>query len=380
VSAAWQRLGLRGRLALAIGAIVLAAFTVLFVAVRIEMNHESTVIHREEGREAGDQSVAGGEGGGEGSLSPIADAQDDVEKTLLIAAIGTLAAALLAGYLVASRTAAPLRRLAHTAAAVDAGDLTPRTGGEPAAAVEVQVLAEALDHMLDRLDDAFSRQRRFVADASHELRTPLTAIRGQLEVLARSERVEPGELRRVETLVLEQMTRIEALVDDLLALARLDEGPAPVREPIDVATFLDRLAATDPGWGVVVGALPAGRISGDPEQLSRAIGNLLANARRYAGPEGRVELGAEADAGVLVVHVDDDGPGIAVAERERVFDRFHRSGSARDRGSGGSGLGLAISRAVAESQGGTIGAEDSPLGGARIVLRLPGFVTPRPAP
>jgi signal transduction histidine kinase len=374
VRTAWGRLGLRGRLALSIGAIVLAAFSVLFVAVRVEMNHESSVISHEEGRESGDHATGSGEG--ERTFSPIADAQDDVEKTLLIAAVGTFAAALLAGYLVASRAAAPLRRLAHTAAAVDAGDLTPRTGGESGAAVEVRVLAEAFDHMLDRLDDAFSRQRRFVADASHELRTPLTAIRGQLEVLARSETVEPAELRRVEGLVLEQMARIEALVDELLALARLDEGAAPVREPIDAAPFLRRLAATDPAWRVLVGDLPAGRLSGDPEQLSRALANLLANARRHAGPEGRVELAAAADAGALVVHVDDDGPGIAPAERERVFDRFHRSGGARDRGSGGSGLGLAIARAVGDSHGGAIAVTDSPLGGARITLRLPGFVQP----
>lgn len=368
---AWRRLGLRGRLAFSIGTIVLAICAVLFVAVRHEMNDLSTVIMREEAEEGNPSANGTAESSGE-HLAPIEDAQDDMERTFLIATVLTLGAALLLGYVVAARTAAPLRRLARTAAAVDAGDLTPRTDADPAAVAEVRVLAEAFDHMLDRLDEAFSRQRRFVSDASHELRTPLTAIRGQLEVLGRSETIDPDEVRHVERTVLTEMTRIERLVDDLLALARLDEGVPLKREEIAVESFLRQLAEADP-WGIVVGALPAGAFEGDPDRLAQAIRNLLGNARRHSGPGGSVALGAGAERGSLTIWVDDDGPGIPAAEREEVFGRFYRSEDARDRHSGGSGLGLAITRAIVESHGGRIWATESPLGGARVAFELPGF-------
>jgi two-component system, OmpR family, sensor kinase len=377
--AAWLRLGLRGRLALSIAAIFLAAFAVLFVAVRREMNGESAVIKREEHREAGGKTArtAGAHGRSDHSeilpLSPVEDAQAEVERTFAIAGAATLAAALLAGYLLATRTAAPLRRMASTAAAVDAGDLNPRIGPQAAAAVEVRTLAEAFDHMLDRLDAAFSRQRQFVSDASHELRTPLTAIRGQLEVLAAQSRPGPEEVRRVEGVVLTEMGRIERLVDDLLTLARLDEGAPLERRRILLVPYLRRLAREPSLGGVAVGETPAGALRADPDRLTQVIRNLLANARRHAGPAGRVEISAAARGSRLTVRVDDDGPGIPPAARERVFDRFHRSEAARDRHSGGSGLGLAIARSIVELHGGRIWVEDSPLGGARVAFELGGF-------
>ena len=372
---AWRRLGLRGRLALSIAAIVLAAFGALFVAVRGEMGDESAVIKREEHREAaGSRAPPVDADRAEVSpLSPVEDAQAEVVKTFLIAGALTLGAALLAGYLLAARTAAPLRRMAATAAAVDAGDLTPRIGPEAAAAVEVRTLAEAFDRMLDRLDDAFSRQRQFASDASHELRTPLTAIRGQLEVLARSERPEPAEVRRVEGVVLTEMTRIERLVDDLLTLARLDEAVPLQRREISLRPFLRGIAEAEPHGEVAVGEVPTGTLNADPNALTQVIRNLLANARRHAGPAGRVAISAVSRGTRLTVNIDDDGPGIAAAERERVFTRFHRSDTARDRGSGGSGLGLAIARSIVESHGGRIWAEDSPLGGARVAFELDGY-------
>jgi signal transduction histidine kinase len=160
-------------LAISIGSIVVVAFAVVFVAVRAQMSHESAVIRQEESREA-----TGPAEHGEDSASPIADAHSDVEKTLFLAGGITLVLALLAGGVLASRTASPLRRFAATAAAVDGGDLTPRLKDDPGAAVELRALAESFNGMLDRLEDAFSRQRRFVSDASHELRSPLTAVRG----------------------------------------------------------------------------------------------------------------------------------------------------------------------------------------------------------
>jgi two-component system, OmpR family, sensor kinase len=369
---AWARLGLRGRLALSIAAIVVTAFAVVFVAVRAEMAHESSVIKREESREQSEPRKTAEPGEGSG-ISPIEDAQSDAEKALLLVGGVALVAALLAGYLLAARTASPLRRFAATAARVDAGDLTPRLESDPATAAELRTLAEAFNHMLDRLDRAFARQRQFVSDASHELRSPLTAIRGQLEVLARRDNPDAAEVRRVEAVTMTEMGRVERLVDDLLALARLDEGVGLSPREVRADSFLSGLAGAVPDESTETGELAAGSIELDPDLIAQVVRNLLVNARRHAGRDGRVALSAKAAGQSLVVCVDDDGPGISPAERERVFDRFHRSEAARDRASGGSGLGLGIARSIVELHGGRIWVEDSPLGGARACFELPGL-------
>jgi signal transduction histidine kinase len=370
---AWAGLGLRGRLAISIGVIVLAAFAVVFVAVRAEMADESGVIRHEERLEASGPKTTAAESGEGSAISPIKDAQSEVERTFLIVGAVTLFAALLAGYLLAARTAAPLRRMALRAAEVDAGDLTPRLAPEPGAAAELRTVVEAFNHMLDRLDLAFSRQRRFVSDASHELRTPLTAIRGQLEVLARAQNPGGEEIRRVEALTMTEVGRVERLVDDLLVLARLDEGTRPSLRDVEVVPFLRGLAEGPGGDGAEVGELVAGSVRCDPDLIAQVIRNLLSNARRHAGPGGRVVLSAVASDKQLTVRVDDDGPGVPPEERDRVFDRFHRSQSGRDRASGGSGLGLGIARSLIELHGGRIWIGESPLGGARAAFELPGF-------
>ncbi len=221
--------------------------------------------------------------------------------------------------------------------------------------------------------EAFSRQRRFVSDASHELRTPLTAVRGQLEVLARQPDPGAADVQRVEKVVGAELARIERLVDELLTLARLDEELPLRRQRFELTPFLRGFAESVPAAGVVLAESPAGTLSADPDRLTQVLRNLTANARRAAGPDGRVEISAAAHRGRLAILVDDDGPGIPPGERERVFDRFHRSGAARDRDSGGSGLGLAIARSIVELHGGRIRVEDSPLGGARLRLELGDF-------
>ncbi len=362
---AWRKLGLRGRLAISIAAIVVFAFGAVFVVVRAQMANESTVIRAEEAKEPD-----GGEGASH--VSPIADAHSDVEKTFFLVGGAALLAALAAGYLLAARTAAPLRRFAETAAEVDAGDLSPRLEASPTDAAELQTLADAFNHMLERLDDAFARQRRFVSDASHELRSPLTAIRGQLEVLARSEAPDAAEVRRVEALALAEMGRVERLVEDLLALARLDEGVGPAPRELAADSFLRELiAATDDQ--VEIGALVAGILRADPDLIAQVLRNLIENARRHAGSGGRVVVASTAGPGGLRVDVDDDGPGVPPEERERVFDRFHRSETARERASGGSGLGLGIARSILASHDGRIWIEGSALGGARVSFELPAF-------
>jgi two-component system, OmpR family, sensor kinase len=366
---AWSKLGLRGRLALSIGAIVVLAFAVVFVAVRAQMSHESAVIKREEARETSKSGVPG-ESGDRSSISPIEDAHSDVEKTLFAVGGASLAAALLAGYLLAARTSSPLRRFAATAAKVDGGDLTPRLEASPTSAAELHTLAEAFNHMLERLDHAFGRQRQFVADASHELRSPLTAVRGQIEVLARNENPSAEQMRRVEAMTMTEMRRVERLLDDLLSLARLDEGIGPSLRWVQAAPFLRALTETASGQPTEVGELADGVISADPDLLTQVLRNLLANAHRHAD---RVVLSSSATGSELTISIDDDGPGIPPEERERVFDRFHRSEPSRDRALGGSGLGLGIARSIVELHSGRIWVEDSALGGARVCFALPGF-------
>jgi signal transduction histidine kinase len=206
------------------------------------------------------------------------------------------------------------------------------------------------------------------------LRSPLTAIRGQLEVLARSDSPSAEEIRRVEAIAMTEMGRVERLVDDLLALARLDEGVGPALREVQTESFLRGLAGGADGEIAELGDLADGTIEVDPDLLAQVVRNLLTNARHHAGPNGRVALSARADGSSLLVVVDDDGPGIPPKQRERVFDRFHRNEPSRDRASGGSGLGLGIARSIVEMHGGRIWVEDSPLGGARVCFRLPGFV------
>ncbi|HVW45534.1 MAG TPA: ATP-binding protein [Solirubrobacterales bacterium] len=375
--ARWDRLGLRGRLALSFGAIVIVSFGLVFVTVRAQMSHERTVIQREEQREAHEPGATAAERHDSDGETPIEEAQHDVEKTFLLVGAFALAAALLAAYLVAARAAAPLRRFAATATEIDAGDLSPRIPVDPSSPAELRTLGDSFNLMLDRLEDAFARQRGFVSDASHELRSPLTAIRGQIEVLAREPEPDAAAVKRVEAATLAELARVERLVEEMLALARLDEGVGPVRRELDAAAFLREAVAAAPG-AATLGPTPAGRIELDPDMVARVIRNLVENARRHAGPEGTVTVSASAADGRLRVDVDDDGPGIAPAERERVFDRFHRSDAARVRATGGAGLGLAIARSIVAAHGGRIWAGQSPPGGARISFELPGFRAAEP--
>jgi signal transduction histidine kinase len=230
--------------------------------------------------------------------------------------------------------------------------------------------------MLDRLEDAFARQRAFASDASHELRTPLTVIRGQLEVLARQSDPAPDDVRRVERLVRTEILRMERLVDDLLVLARADEREFLRRRPVDLEPFAAELiegARPTADRRFELGPIPSGVVDADPDRLAQALRNLIRNATEYTADGGIIRLTGSASAGRVTLAVEDDGPGIPAAHRERVFDRFHRTDSARTRVRGGVGLGLAIARAIVEAHGGKIYAGESPVGGARVAIELPGF-------
>jgi heavy metal sensor kinase len=313
------------------------------------------------------------------ALTPVERAEREVARTFLLAGSVTLLISLLAGYLVAARTAGPLRRMARIAARVDAGELSPRMA-QQGPRDEVRALADSFDFMLDRLEDAFARQRAFASDASHELRTPLTVIRGQLEVLARQPDPAGQDVRRVERLVRTEILRMERLVDDLLVLARADEQEFLRPRTIDLPSFARELidaARTTADRRFELGSIPEGTIEADPDRLVQALRNLLRNAVEYTSAGGVVRLTASAEGDRLTLAVEDDGPGIPPAHRERVFDRFHRTDSARTRVRGGAGLGLAIAREVAEAHGGRIWAAESPEGGARVAIELPGFRQPR---
>jgi two-component system, OmpR family, sensor kinase len=244
----------------------------------------------------------------------------------------------------------------------------------------VRVLADAFDRMLDRLENAFARQRGFVADASHELRTPLTVISGQLEVLARQRVVTREDVRHVDEVVRTEVLRMERLVEDLLLLARADEGelvrPAQLALRPFVTELFDALTLTA-DRRFELGDVPEGVLRADEDRVAQVVRNLARNAVEHTGPGGVVRLAVTTrPRGVLEIAIEDDGPGIPAAQRDRVFDRFHRTDSARARREGGAGLGLAIARAIVEAHGGRIQAGVSPEGGARVAFELPGF---RPA-
>ncbi|HEY3613652.1 MAG TPA: HAMP domain-containing sensor histidine kinase, partial [Gaiellales bacterium] len=282
-----------------------------------------------------------------------------------------LAAALAAGFLVADRIARPLRRMAGVAARVDEGDLGGRMGAT-GRSDEVGALARSFDLMLERLQEAFARQRAFVADASHELRTPLTVIRGQLELLAMQRTPAAADVREVERVTRIEIERMSRLVDDLLVLAHAGEESFLRAQPLDLPGFLagvfDPLRQTEPRR-YVLGAVPHIVLEADPDRLAQALRNLLRNAVAHTGEGGLVRLAASSTATRVLLIVDDDGPGVPPAERAHIFDRFHRLGVARS--GGGAGLGLSIARAIVEAHGGEIVVDAAPEGGARFTVSLP---------
>jgi two-component system, OmpR family, sensor kinase len=312
-------------------------------------------------------------------LAMVERAQHSVARAFVLAGSVTLLIALLASYVAGARVTAPLRRMASVAARVDAGDLEPRMDPPSSSGQEVQVLAESFNHMLDRLAEAFHGQREFVADASHELRTPLTVIRGQLEVLAAQDNPPASEVRRVERLVQAEITRISRLVDDLLLLAQAEQTDFLQPEDIGLQPFVAELwdgVSLTANRRFELGPVPAGSLRADPDRVAQAIRNLARNAIEHTAADTglvRLEVGRAAPDRIHFA-VIDDGPGIPSAERERIFERFHRTDPARTRSAGGAGLGLAIVRAIAEAHGGQVGAGDRRNGGgARVELVLPGF-------
>jgi signal transduction histidine kinase len=263
-------------------------------------------------------------------------------------------------WVVVGRVLGPVEELRRAATQV------ARSGGPGSLPVtradEIGALARTLNEMLDRLEASAARQRAFVADAAHELRSPLAALRAAVDVAIAHPEAYPGA--ELPTALEDDLRRMQALVDDLLLLARVGSTPARHR-PVDLAHLArTAVAAAQVPDGVETTLTGTGAASGDPDALVRVVRNLVDNAARHAA--SRV-LVAVADG---LVTVDDDGAGIAPADRERVFERFVRLEEARGREAGGSGLGLAIAREIARDHGGDVVLGEAPAGGLRATVRL----------
>ena len=270
-----------------------------------------------------------------------------------------LALATYAGYQVAGAALGPVERMRARAASITEHDISERLP-VPEARDEIQALGLTLNDLLDRLDQAVERERRLLSEASHELRTPLAVLRTEVELALRGERDE-RELRAALESVGEEVERLSRLAEDLLVLARADQGRLPLRpEPLDVGELLEAaarraargertVAADGDSAGLVVAA--------DPDRTAQALDNLVANALKHGG--GDVRLSARADGHSVQLHVTDQGEGFS---EEVLGHAFQREGT---------GLGLAIVAAIAAAHGGQTGARNLAGGGADVWLSLP---------
>jgi signal transduction histidine kinase len=272
---------------------------------------------------------------------------------------------------VVGRALAPVEAIRGEVDEISAAELHRRVPGPPGGD-EITRLAQTMNRMLGRLERASARQRRFIADASHELRSPVASIRQHAEVaLAHPDRTTLAELAAT---ILAEDLRMQRLVEDLLLLARADEHTLRLRRrPVDLDDLVFEEAShlrEATGLRVDITAVSAGRVDGDAAGLRRVLRNLGDNAAHHA--RGRIAFALGQQDGAVVLTVDDDGPGIPEADRARVLERFVRLDDARARDAGGSGLGLAIVAELVGAHGGKIGIAGSPLGGARVQVRLSG--------
>ncbi|MGE2714083.1 sensor histidine kinase [Mycolicibacterium litorale] len=305
----------------------------------------------------------------------VADTNNLHRRVIIICALAVGAATLL-GWLLAAFAVRPLKRLAEQTRQIDAGDEAPDV--EVRGASEAVEIAEAVKGMLeriwseqDRTKAALASARDFASVSAHELRTPLTAMRTNLEVLATLDLADE-QRKEVVNDVIRTQSRIEATLSALERLAQGELSTADDHVPVDITELLDR-AAHDamrvyPDLEVTLVPAPTVIIVGLPAGLRLAVDNAIANAVKHGGAR-RVQLSAVSSRAGVEIAIDDDGVGVPEEERTRVFERFSRGSTASH---SGSGLGLALVAQQADLHGGTATLEASPLGGARLLLRLPG--------
>ena len=298
--------------------------------------------------------------------------------------VGTVVLAILAivAAVVLTRSLRPLRRIAMTADAIAAGDLTARVP-EASERSEIGRVATALNRMLSENEAAFAQRdatenklRRLLADVSHELRTPLTSIRGYAELFRRGAGQRPEDLAKAMRAIEDEAARMGILVEDLLLVARLDEGRPLERKPVALDDLAE--AAVDSARAVEPDRLLSFEfaerplvVAGDRDRLRQALDNLLANVREHTPAGSPALLSLRADDNQVVLTVEDTGPGVPDSERERIFDRFFRPDSQRGREGGGAGLGLAIVRAIVTAHGGEISVRPARPHGSIFEIRLP---------
>jgi two-component system OmpR family sensor kinase len=319
---------------------------------------------------------------------------NDVTHTLnrliwLEVAIGAFAVAVALGLTTwgVHLSLRPLNRVTRTAQEVTA-ELSPEGAGldrrvpEGDPQTEVGQLADSFNSLMGTVETQFAarveseeRMRQFLADASHELRTPLTSIRGYAE-LSRMRRAN-GEPEHADTMarIESEGTRMSRLVDDLLLLARGDQGHEPQHELVDVDELVDDAVvgarAAYPQRRIDVTLAPGLQVIGDPDQLLRALRNLITNAAVHTDPNGPIRVTAYPGGSDVVVRVVDSGPGLPPEQAQHVFERFWRADTARSRARGGSGLGLAIVASIVNAHDGTVDFESTVAGGSTVTLRLP---------
>lgn len=325
-----------------------------------------------------ERSLVGPEGStilvGRGVHAELAELDRLGWRVVLVGVAAVLVGLVGVGW-VATRAVRPIELMSATAASITASNLSRRIDTARSDS-ELGQLGYILNAMFDRLETAFDQQVRFTADASHELRTPLAVLLSHLELALARDR--PAEEYR-KTLVTCQRAarRMQALVADLLTLARADAGRLElVRERIDLGLLVEEtLALLEPlarEHAVTLTASPAtAEVHGDPERLARVLTNLVTNAILYNRPGGRVEVTLRRDGDAVEVAVADTGVGIAAEHLPHLFERFYRVDAARSRDSGGSGLGLAICHSIVTAHGGTLAVTSEPGVGTSVVARLP---------
>ncbi|TFI40944.1 HAMP domain-containing protein [Rhodococcus sp. 1R11] len=302
--------------------------------------------------------------------------REPVEKVVttvavLLAIVGPVVVAIvaLATYRLVGAALSPVERIRTRVASISNSDLGERIP-VPHTRDEIARLAVTMNEMLARLNAGQRAQQRFVSDASHELRSPLSTITAALELAAA--RPELIDASLIDESLLPEARRMRRLIDDLLLLARSDETQSPhgaVDVDLDDVLYEEGKrveALTD--LSVVTSIVPV-RVSGDQFALARMVRNVVDNAVRHA--RSRLDLSCTELGGFAVIVIDDDGPGISEAERERVFDRFVRLDTSRARDQGGAGLGLAIVAGTVAAHGGSVTVDRSPLGGARFQITIP---------
>jgi len=304
------------------------------------------------------------------SLDEATDAVYTLSGLLMVGMPLVLAVVALTTWRVVGRALAPVEVIRTTVEGVSAADLSGRVP-VPATGDEVARLGVTMNHMLDRLQQAQFRQRRFVSDASHELRSPIATLRQHAEVASEHPRRIPGDA--LAKTVRTEALRLQRLVDDLLLLARADEHTVALhRQPLDLDdVVLDEVRHLQATTELEIDAtgVSAGAVDGDPDALRRVVRNLFDNAIRHAARRMAVALTEQT--GTVQLVVEDDGPGVPPEDRHRVFERFVRLDDARARDHGGSGLGLAIVAELVTAHNGTVTIGDATLGGARIEVTLP---------